>query len=698
MLPRVWHHSWLSCLLVAAALLICAPSSSAVSASGSVEVRRHRQLIRAVGAPSEASAASSPQSTCTPLKNHGTHSTVDVSIGTPGQVFSVVADTGSNSLIVPSCLCQKAGRCNAGDRCFQGTNKSSTFLIQTGGDGPPATRITFGSGTIDAVVATDIVKLGVIKVNMSNGILLMTDQALDITGSFEGILGLGLPRPEIGSEKNVQTSKGTDGSNKQGSMKSERMMRQRKGPGHPHHEPIVKVSNRSLVTDESVGSNLTAFMEDPKPRGIAEPVFGHDLDASETMDPAEPFADITRIMDAVMNRVLRGHDRKVVHSAASQAQASEHPSSSEGLGGKGVLDQAAIRRFSMCFNDAGSDGVLRLGNLDMPKPLGSVGRMHWSLGFHGISFGEGQGQNVSFMGGLCEKSSMKPGQTTPCGAIPDSGTTAIMAPQEHIDLLLDGVCDQWERCRKNYTALVTAASTASKVAMEEYGANPSLFQEASRDRKPKTGEKSKVLQFLLADCGNWLTPDKGLEELPPLKFHVSGADGAAQALELPGWAYVLEEKTSSSSFVNRSTVSSNGNAESAAEIGEGLESRVCAPAFSALDYYTEQNGPVWVLGTPFFYEYQVAYDLRAEPPAISFISTKDKPCGSCDAKSSALVTEALGEGPAEATEASKVSAAVGAAGVSQVAPARQEERARSRQPRRVHGPWRVPSLDTTLPL
>merc|ERR1719440_632229 len=130
---------------------------------------------------------------CTHLTNHGTHFTVDIEVGTPGQKFSVVADTGSNYLIVPSCVCQRSKSCSKSDRCFTGTNKSSTFSIDKGDSGPQSVFITFGSGTIEAVVAKERVSVGHLSVDMQDGILLMVARQLNIAGRFEGILGLGVP-------------------------------------------------------------------------------------------------------------------------------------------------------------------------------------------------------------------------------------------------------------------------------------------------------------------------------------------------------------------------------------------------------------------------------------------------------------------------------------------------------------------------
>merc|ERR1719159_456161 len=67
---------------------------------------------------------------CAPLKSRGTYYSVDINVGTPPQTFSVVADTGSDAIIIPSCVCQDHGSCSKKDRCFRGTNRSSTFAIK----------------------------------------------------------------------------------------------------------------------------------------------------------------------------------------------------------------------------------------------------------------------------------------------------------------------------------------------------------------------------------------------------------------------------------------------------------------------------------------------------------------------------------------------------------------------------------------
>lgn len=148
---------------------------------------------------------------CAALTNHGSHSTVQIQVGTPiegtsPQKFDVVADTGSDNVIVPSCNCEMSGHCSNAESCFKGTNHSNTFVLTKfesnssdnvgevrSAPGLKEVLLTFGSGQIEAVVATDVVQLGYTKALMKDSVLLMVDQKLRISGSFNGILGLGTP-------------------------------------------------------------------------------------------------------------------------------------------------------------------------------------------------------------------------------------------------------------------------------------------------------------------------------------------------------------------------------------------------------------------------------------------------------------------------------------------------------------------------
>jgi hypothetical protein len=326
-----------------------------------------------------------------------------------------------------------------------------------------------------------------------------------------------------------------------------------------------------------------------------------------------------------------------------------HQDVPEEAGPKGLLEQAGIDRFSMCFNN-GASGVLNLGTPNMTDSLGSVGKFHWGLDFRGITIG-----NSTAPLAFCSSDNMTHGQETPCGAIPDSGTTVIMAPMDQLSSLLDSICDGWDRCAKNYTALVKATESAKKAAAADYGFDPFEIAPVA---------KSSVLQLLLLDCGSWMDEGVGLNELPPLKFHVTGSGGNNKTLAMPGWAYILES-TRVDAAANKKF---QGGLEEDIALLErdnhtGASSKVCSPAFGAMDYNTQKNGPVWILGTPFFYEFHVGYDLSASPPAISFTSTEETPCVSCSGGASLLSVSS-----------------------------------KSNRPRWTPGQWRLPNLDTDLPL
>jgi hypothetical protein len=252
--------------------------------------------------------------------------------------------------------------------------------------------------------------------------------------------------------------------------------------------------------------------------------------------------------------------------------------------------------------------------------------MHWGLGFNGISVGE-QGNMIA---GLCSRDNMAEGQETPCGAIPDSGTTAITGPERAFEPLIDSICDEWSRCS----------------------------EEASRSDMPK----SYVFIALLEDCANWLSEEEGLDELPKLRFHVTGSEGDEELLELDGWSYVLET-VEEDVFNSRDKLSQMLALPAGPINAVSADRKVCVPAFQPMDMPTQVNGDVWILGTPFFYNYDVHYNLATDPPTITFAKSA---CGSCDATSSLFV-----EGRSDLTK---------------------------RPPRQVSGAWRSPRVDVSKPL
>jgi len=82
--------------------------------------------------------------------------------------------------------------------------------------------------------------------------------------------------------------------------------------------------------------------------------------------------------------------------------------------------------------------------------------------------------------------------------------------------------------------------------------------------------------------------------MPPISFDVKGSSGST-TLQISARNYVINAKDG------------------------------CSLAFGAMQYPTEQNGPVWVLGLPLFYQYSIGYDVQQN--SLSFSSGSCSSCG-----------------------------------------------------------------------
>lgn len=136
---------------------------------------------------------------CEELHNNVAYFTVEVGIGTPEQKFHLVADTGSDAVIIPDCKCVQSGYCASLKQCFT-AEKSKSFgldIKKTEDDSKLAimgAKMNYGSGQIQVVVASERVRVAHVKTTMHNGVFLMEDRrSLQVHGEFQGILGLGLP-------------------------------------------------------------------------------------------------------------------------------------------------------------------------------------------------------------------------------------------------------------------------------------------------------------------------------------------------------------------------------------------------------------------------------------------------------------------------------------------------------------------------
>ncbi|NXP69789.1 PEPA protein, partial [Ramphastos sulfuratus] len=107
----------------------------------------------------------------------------NITIGTPGQVFTVIFDTGSANLWVPSIYCNSSACRN--HRVFN-PNMSSTYV--------PANRtlsITYGTGSMTGVLGYDIVIVYEITIiNQTFGLSVTEPGDVFTYSPFDGILGL----------------------------------------------------------------------------------------------------------------------------------------------------------------------------------------------------------------------------------------------------------------------------------------------------------------------------------------------------------------------------------------------------------------------------------------------------------------------------------------------------------------------------
>jgi len=547
--------------------------------------------------------ASSKHATCTPLQSRGTYYTVDLQVGTPPQNFSVVADTGSDAVIVPSCVCTEGGACNKKDRCFRGTNKSKTFSIAglNSTTAPkqkaklPVINMFFGSGEIRAIVATDVVNVGGVKSLMKNSVMLMVDQALRISGVFEGILGLGPPK---GNHTDFRLL-----------HKPEPAGEVQRGNGHehlqfpipfPHHDgtPFGGMKTHSVSSDGKIHSAMGGH-------GLSDEMgkILRDAMAKSAGSIEDVVGDIAHHNPSALEQLSVDRDDYWPFGIPK-------PKKDEHFQPLGFDYASKLTGFSMCFNDMGEDGALHLGIPTSEHSLLSVGREHWGLDFRGVSVSDDSDDApVKF----CTPAEKKEGQNTACGAIPDSGTTLFMAPMDHITKLFGELCDKWDRCKKTV--------------------DQGLEQ-----------EKMMIFRMLLHECSSWVGKNghknTTLHELPDLHFHVRGKDGKKQTISLTGDDYIIETMEDEVEMVTRNVFGMPIKIPHKT----GKMKRVCAPAFGAMEMETKDNGQVWILGAPLFYKYTVSYNNDAKKPSIAF--HKHKSCGCNAPKKSAhssLVAEDSGK-------------------------------------------------------
>ena len=137
---------------------------------------------------------------CVPMeaKGGGAMYVSKVSMGTPPQVFGVVPDTGSATLVAPSTLCKTL-------ECAQhakfNPNASSSFSA----DSWMQSTLTYGSGPIVVSAAKDDIKLG--EHSASGVDVELINNAANLVGyaraPYDGIMGLGKRKHTTKSNANM---------------------------------------------------------------------------------------------------------------------------------------------------------------------------------------------------------------------------------------------------------------------------------------------------------------------------------------------------------------------------------------------------------------------------------------------------------------------------------------------------------------
>jgi hypothetical protein len=109
----------------------------------------------------------------------------DISVGTPAETFSVIFDTGSSNLWIPS------KTCSCGLHAKYDSSKSSTY-VKNG----TIFKIEYGSGPVAGFLSQDVVSAGGLVVKDQTFAEVTDVSGLGLAysiGKFDGILGLGWP-------------------------------------------------------------------------------------------------------------------------------------------------------------------------------------------------------------------------------------------------------------------------------------------------------------------------------------------------------------------------------------------------------------------------------------------------------------------------------------------------------------------------
>lgn len=532
--------------------------------------------------------------TCSPLKNHQTYSSVEVAIGNPAQTFSLVADTGSNSCIVKDCACKQCpkswGKCFTGPEhsksfnlpLFKVTNNTNSPNLKQGDMAPAAIVMSFGSGQIAAQIASDEVRIGVVRTFMEKGLLLMVDHALNLEGPFEGILGLGRPSFKDGDKSKNETSAFTvPGFFDKAHVQRFSMCFNHQADGvlgvntpqHSKHLSSVGKLHWGLdFQGVSIGKEKikAGFCDPSSKKAGMETACGIIPDSGTTLIAGNE-AHIGALFEALCQnwkrcKQMHGELVKELQKMAKAGIA---------VSGPGGIPFAMIQKEPELV-------AATMAELLTPQ---TEGAMNQSEGHAGpIPLGN-----------------KVPAEFTPAGL---KSAAAAKKP------LADVVPEESQDAESQEGSQEASQEASKQGSQEEFQLPPAL-----------------TLQLLLEHCASWIEGVDLNQEMPELTFNVAGANGQKQELIITPRNYVLAKAVD----VEVPTIA---NVMRIPLKTKKLEhKKVCMMAFSPTEYTTQLNGDVWIMGTPLFYEYTAHYDRGAgkeeKDIGMGFTARAEEDCGTC---------------------------------------------------------------------
>ncbi|CAJ1343879.1 unnamed protein product [Effrenium voratum] len=675
-------------------------------------------------APTEAPA------TCTSLKNHGSFSSAKVGVGTPPQYFELVADTGSDNVIVQSCICKDKHWCPSEfGKCFKGTGRSSTFSIEmeeneVGQEGVTGFVMSFGSGDILVIKASDRVEVGTAAAFMNESLLLMVKQELSIRGQFEGILGLGRPHRSEIADKQV------DGFLKKAGIERFSMCFNQEGPGVLGvNEPSAKEALQSVGSVHwgldfrgiSVGQD-TQNLDFCQEKGPGMDTACGLIPDSGTTLITGPADEIEKLYEGICRqwpRCLQMHEAlqaEVDKVRTRNAQATRRVAMQR----MRAMLQAGNAKAKQPDYEAGYDY-----EYDRPvyyAPEGYEGPEDYGPGpadyegpgpgyeegpgYEGPEdYGPGPVEERGYYAPVGEPVEYGPGPMEPMEPM-DYGPEPMPAYRSRPDSEYpevyegpplegfppppvgpDGVPMPWgpgpvevgpgwggpppppaaqPKARSSWggppppgdrmlepgqptprwggppgpeheapggpgLGAGPVEAGPAEAGPDEAGDGPDIVvtgeeqeeaEDPDADDMPEAITMASTLALLMKHCYTWLGNSTDLDaEMPPLSFHVAGTAGGKETVVLDPNSYVF---LSTVPIVHKEIEYFLGYLPM--EIVTVKNEHVCLPAFGPMDYKTQKNGPVWIMGTPLFYSYKVQYDREPEPPTMSF---QKGDCGVC---------------------------------------------------------------------